>query len=78
MAKNGVDAKLVLDQIVKDENIVATEEDIQAEIKKYAEQYGLEPEKIAQYYEGDPAFAAEIALHKAIKLLCDTAVVKAE
>lgn len=78
MAKNSVDAKLVLDQIVKDENIIATEEDVQAEIKKYADQYGLEPEKIAQYYEGDEGFKAEIALHKAIDLLCNTAVVKAE
>lgn len=78
MAKNSVDAKLVLEQVVKDEGIIATEEDIQAEIKKYADQYGLEPEKIAQYYEGDEGFKAEIALHKAIDLLCDTAVIKAE
>lgn len=77
MAKNSVDAKLVMDQIVKDEGIEASEEDIQAEIKKYADQYGLEPEKIAQYYEEDPAFKQEIAIHKAIDLICDTAVVKA-
>lgn len=76
MAKNSVDAKLVIDQIVKDENIVPTEEDIQAEIKKYADQYGLEPEKIAQYFEGDAGFRQEVALHKAIDLICDTAVVK--
>ncbi len=77
MAKNSVDAKLVIDQIVKEEGIEATDEDVQAEIKKYADQYGLEPEKIAQYYEGDPAFKQEVALHKAIDLICDTAVVKA-
>ena len=76
MAKNSVDAKLVIDQIVQDENIVPTEEDIQAEIKKYADQYGLEPEKIAQYFEGDAGFRQEVALHKAIDLICDTAVVK--
>ena len=76
MAKNSVDAKLVIDQIVKDENIEATDEDVQAQIKKYADQYGLEPEKIAQYYESDPGFRQEVALHKAIDLLCDTAVVK--
>lgn len=77
MAKNSVDAKLVIDQIVKDENIEATDDDVQAQIKKYADQYGLEPEKIAQYYESDPGFRQEVALHKAIDLLCDTAVVKA-
>ena len=77
MAKNSVDAKLVIDQIVKDENIEATDEDVQAQIKKYADQYGLEPEKIAQYYESDPGFRQVVALHKAIDLLCDTAVVKA-
>ena len=77
MAKNSVDAKLVIDQIVKDENIEATDEDVQAQIKKYADQYVLEPEKIAQYYESDPGFRQEVALHKAIDLLCDTAVVKA-
>ena len=77
MAKNSVDAKLVIDQIVKDENIEATDEDVQAQIKKYADQYGIEPEKIAQYYESDPGFRQEVALHKAIDLLCDTAVVKA-
>ncbi len=77
MAKNSVDAKLVMDQIVKEEGIEASEEDIQAEIKKYADQYGLEPEKIAQYYEEDPAFKQEIAIHKAIDLVCDAAVVKA-
>ena len=76
MAKNSVDAKLVIDQIVKEENIVPTEEDIQAEIKKYAEQYGLEPEKIAQYYENDPGFNQEVALHKALDLICGSAVVK--
>ena len=77
MAKNGVDAKLVIDQIVKEENIVPTAEDIQAEIKKYADQYGLEPEKIAQYYENDPGFIQEVAIQKALELVCSTAVVKA-
>jgi hypothetical protein len=46
--------------------------------KKYADQYGIEPEKIAEYYEGDEGFKTEIALHKAIELLCDSSVVKAE
>ncbi len=77
MAKNSVDAKLVIDQIVKEEGIEATDEDVQAEIKKYADQYGIEADKIAQYYENDPEFRQEVALHKAIDLLCDTAVVKA-
>lgn len=77
MAKNSVDAKLVIDQIVKEEGIEATDEDVQAEIKKYADQYGIEADKIAQYYENDPGFRQEVALHKAIDLLCDTAVVKA-
>ena len=77
MAKNSVDAKLVIDQIVKEENIVPTAEDIQAEIKKYADQYGLEPEKIAQYYENDPGFIQEVAIQKALELVCSTAVVKA-
>ncbi len=76
MAKNSVDAKLVMDQLVKDENIVPTEEDIEAEIKKYADQYGIEPEKIAEYYKADPGFIQEVALHKALDLICDTAVVK--
>ena len=75
MAKNGVDAKLVIDQIVKEENIVPTAEDIQAEIKKYADQYGLEPEKIAQYYENDPGFIQEVAIQKALELVCSTAAV---
>lgn len=77
MAKNSVDAKLVIDQIVKEEEIIATEEDIKAEIQKYADQYGIDAESIAQYYEGDEAFKQEVALHKAIDLICDTAVVKA-
>ena len=76
MAKNSVDAKLVIDQIVKEEGIEATDEDVQAEIKKYADQYGLEPEKIAQYYDGDPAFKQAVALHQAIDLIYDPAVVK--
>lgn len=77
IAKNSVDAKLVLDQIVKDEEIVATEEELMAEIKKYADQYGIEAEQIAQYYEGDEAFKQEVAIHKALDMICDSAVVKA-
>ncbi|MCD8037317.1 MAG: trigger factor [Clostridiales bacterium] len=77
IAKNSVDAKLVMDQIVKDKGIEATDEEIQAEIQKYADQYGIEVDKIAQYYEEDPAFKQEIAIHKAIDLVCDSAVVKA-
>ena len=42
-----------------------------------ADQYGLEPEKIAQYYENDPGFIQEVAIQKALELVCSTAVVKA-
>jgi trigger factor len=41
---------LILSKIEKAENIVANPEDIENEIKKVAEQFNIEPEKIRNYY----------------------------
>ena len=76
MAKNSVDAKLVVEQVVKDENVEASEEDVKAEIQRSADEYGVEYDKIAQYYEGDEAFKKDVAVRKAVKLLVETAIVK--
>ena len=44
-----IQGSLVLEQIAKEENIEVTDEDVNAEIEKMAENYGMEADKLKEY-----------------------------
>lgn len=67
---------LALEAVVKAENIEATEEEIDAECLKMADQYGVKLEDIKKYLPaGD--MAEQIKREKALKLIVDSATAKA-
>ncbi|MDY5540767.1 MAG: trigger factor [Lachnospiraceae bacterium] len=70
-----IQTRLVLEAIVKAENIEATEEEYMAEIKKMADMYQMEVEKLEQLvgeYEAD-SIKEDIAVQKAVDLVAEAA-----
>ena len=72
-AKQQVKTKLALDAIVKAENIEASEEEIEAEVNKLAEQYNMEADKIKAAVPNEQ-LAADITTRKAVDFIVDNAV----
>lgn len=72
-AKQQVKSKLALDAIVKAENIEASEEEIEAEINKLAEQYNMEADKIKAAVPTEQ-LSADITTRKAVDFIVDNAV----
>ncbi len=72
-AKQQVMSKLALDAIVKAENIEASEEEIEAEINKIAEQYNMEADKIKAAVPTEQ-LSADITTRKAVDFIVDNAV----
>ena len=72
-AKQQVKSKLALDAIVKAENIEASEEEIEAEINKLAEQYNMEADKIKAAVPAEQ-LSADITTRKAVDFIVDNAV----
>ena len=73
-AEKRVKTELVLEKIIKDENIVATDEEIKEKAMEMAKQYGgSEPEKLvdAIVKSQKEMLATQIVNEKAIKLLVD-------
>ncbi|MCK6257952.1 trigger factor [Fictibacillus sp. KIGAM418] len=69
-----VKTNLVLEAISEAEKIEATEEEINEELKKMAEMYNMDVEKITQMLAmqgGNDAVAADLKIRKAIDLLVD-------
>lgn len=69
-----VKTNLVLEAISEAENIEATEEEINEELKKMAEMYNMDVEKITQMLAmqgGNDAVVADLKIRKAIDLLVD-------
>ena len=75
-AEARVKMQLVIEAVTKAENIEATDEEIREEIKKYAENSGMEVEAFEKNLtDSDRAyFADRVAIDKAIKLITDAAV----
>ena len=75
-AEARVKMQLVIDAIAKAENMQATDEEIEAEIKKYAEQGGSDVETFrAQLSEGDREYLADrVMVDKTVQMISDTAV----
>ena len=71
-----IETRLVLEAIVKAENIEITEEKFEAEIAKMAEMYQMEVEKLKEYmgaYEAEQ-MKADMAVQEAVTFLVDNAV----
>ncbi|MBQ5991108.1 MAG: trigger factor [Clostridia bacterium] len=75
-AEARVKMQLVIDAIAKAENVQATDEDIEEEIKKYAENSGTDVETFkAQLTDADREyFADRITVDKTVQLIADAAV----
>ena len=67
---------LALEAIIKAENIEATEEEVDAEMQKMADQYGLSLEDVKKYLRSADV-EEQIKRERALKLVVDSASVKA-
>lgn len=68
-----VKTNLILEQIVADENIEASDEDVEEEIKSLAETYNMPEEQVRQVVTSD-MLKRDIALKKAMSLITDSAI----
>ena len=71
-AKKRIQGRLVLEAIAKAENLEATEEDLEAEYKRLAEQYDMEVEKVKEYFGNEDSIESvkeDLATQKALDLL---------
>jgi len=67
--------RLVMEQVAKEENIVATEEDYEAELQKMADSYRMDVETIKKFFGGrKDSMMEDIAVQKAITFVADNAV----
>lgn len=73
-ALQSIKSDLVLSAVVKAEGIEASEEEIAAEVKRLAEEYGMEAEKITAALSNEQ-LAQGVKLDKAAKLIYDSAIV---
>ena len=77
-ADKRIRTRLVLEEIVKAENIVATDEDFEVELGKLAEAYGTDLDTIKKIFEGreKDRMMEDIAVQKAVSFVADNAVEK--
>ena len=71
-AKKQVKVALALEAIVEEENIEATDDEINAEVDKLAEQYGMEADQIKAAVPADQ-LASDIKTRKAVDLIVESA-----
>ena len=72
-AENQVKASIALEAIVDAEKIEATDEEIEAEVNKLAEQYQMDAEQIKKAVPAEQ-LAEDIKRRKAVELIVDSAV----
>ena len=75
-AEKRINTRLVLEAIVKAENITVSDEEIEEELKKMSEQYHMEVEKIKEYMgeENLKNMTLDLACGKAVTIVADSAV----
>ena len=75
-AQQRVKTELVVEAIRKAENVVASDEEIEAAIEKYAEQNGMPLDKLKETLSDDDKayFADRVCADKIVDLLVSTAV----
>ena len=79
-AETRIKSSLVLEQIVKEENIEISDEEVDAQLEKMAAMYGMEVEKLREYM-GDAektSIKRDLAVEKAIELIMDNVKEKAK
>ncbi|HEX2938706.1 MAG TPA: trigger factor, partial [Ruminiclostridium sp.] len=76
-AERQVKIRLALEKIAELEKFEATEEDLNAEYKKIAEQYSLEADKVKDMLKGED-LKKDITVNKAIDLIHDNAEITEE
>ncbi|MEI8200366.1 MAG: trigger factor [Eubacteriales bacterium] len=75
VAKVRVKSNLVIEAIAKAENIVATDEDVDAEAEKMAAQYNMKKEELLARLGGNDGFIREsIIAQKAVDLITEAAI----
>ena len=74
-AEKRIKSRLVLEAVVKAENIVATEEDFDNEIARMAEMYKMEADKVKESIgeEGKKQFMEDLAVSKAVEFVVNEA-----
>ena len=77
-AEKRIRTRLCMEAVVKAENITATEEDFEVELKKLADAYGMEVDDIKKFFEGreKEKMMEDIAVQKAVSFVTDNAVEK--
>ena len=68
-----IQSSLVLEAIAKEENIEVSDEEVDEELKKMAEMYGMEVEKLKEYM-GDAekdSMKKDMAIQKAVDLIME-------
>ncbi|MBO7631955.1 MAG: trigger factor [Lachnospiraceae bacterium] len=75
-AEKRINTRLVLEAIVKAENIEISDEEVDAEIQKMADQYHMEPAQVKEYMgeENLKNMSLDLACQKAVSLVADSAV----
>ena len=73
MAENNVKANVLIAQIVEEEKIEVSDEEVTEEIKKLSEQYGMEEAKITEFVPAE-SIKSDLGYRKAVKLIVDSAV----
>ena len=73
-----IQSRLVLDAVVAAENLTVTDEEVDAELAKMAEQYNMEVEKLKEMFaeEDLKSIRDDLAVQKAVELVTDAAVEK--
>lgn len=71
-----VDARLMLEAIAKEENLTVTQEDLEAEICRYGESYGIDGKTMLEMFrdEDREALEKDLLVRAAMKLIEDTAI----
>ena len=74
-AERRIKYRLVMEQVAKEENIVATDEDFEAELQKMADAYRMDVETIKKYFvDRKEGMMEDLAVQKAITFVADNAV----
>lgn len=73
MAETTVRSNILLSEIVTAEKIEVSEEEVEEELKKLAEQYQMEIDKVKELVNAE-AVKSDLAAKKAVKLIVDNAV----
>ncbi|MEA4965286.1 MAG: trigger factor [Oscillospiraceae bacterium] len=73
MAENNVKANILLAQIAEEEKLEASDEEVEAEVKKLAAQYQMEEDKVREYLPAD-AMKSDLCTRKAVQLIADSAI----